>query len=455
MCISGSLRRFASHLRFGGGLPSTNTESHHAPPLSDPLNVNSSEPVIEITLLTGGSDRPYVFGLTTQLLAKGVSLDLLGSDELTIPQLTNAKGLQFLNLRNELPSDAAPTRKAYRLVRCYAKLIAYAATSEPHLFHILWNNKLEYVDRTILMAYYRLLGKKIVITAHNVNAARRDHNDSWLNRATLRLQYRMSHRIFVHTPAMKVELQNEFGVPGDRIVVIPFGINNFAPNSSMTSGDAKRRLGIDTGERTILSFGRITPYKGYECLIEAYRIAQRQNDKHRLIIAGRVDRCESYWARIKADLREEIKQGTVIVKDEHIPDEDTELYFKAADVLVLPYKHIYQSGVLFLGQSFGLPALAADVGSFRDEIEEGCNGFIFKPEDPKDMARAIEEYFSSALYRNLDQKRPEIKEDCRRRHSWDVVGELTLKVYADLLSVELPRNCPESDIKRSHISANS
>ena len=41
------------------------------------------------------------------------------------------------------------------------------------------------------------------------------------------------------------------------------------------------------------------------------------------------------------------------------PDEETELYFKAADVLILPYTHVFQSGVLFLGYSFGLPAIAA------------------------------------------------------------------------------------------------
>ena len=52
----------------------------------------------------------------------------------------------------------------------YAKLIRYAATAEPRIFHILWNNKFEYFDRTLLMLYYRLLGKKIVLTAHNVNA---------------------------------------------------------------------------------------------------------------------------------------------------------------------------------------------------------------------------------------------------------------------------------------------
>ena len=52
----------------------------------------------------------------------------------------------------------------------YAKLIRYAATAKPKIFHILWNNKFELFDRTVLMLYYRLLGKRIVLTAHNVNA---------------------------------------------------------------------------------------------------------------------------------------------------------------------------------------------------------------------------------------------------------------------------------------------
>jgi D-inositol-3-phosphate glycosyltransferase len=42
--------------------------------------------------------------------------------------------------------------------------------AEPKVFHIRWNNKLEFFHRTILMLYYKLLGKRIVFTAHNVNA---------------------------------------------------------------------------------------------------------------------------------------------------------------------------------------------------------------------------------------------------------------------------------------------
>ena len=41
---------------------------------------------IKVALLTGGSDRPYVFGLVTSLVAQGVGLDLIGSDEIDFPE---------------------------------------------------------------------------------------------------------------------------------------------------------------------------------------------------------------------------------------------------------------------------------------------------------------------------------------------------------------------------------
>ena len=132
------------------------------------------------------------------------------------------------------------------------------------------------------------------------------------------------------------------------------------------------------------------------------------------------------------------------MKTEFIPDEDTELYFKAADVLVLPYRYIYQSGVLFLAHSFGLPVLATDVGPFRDEIIEGRTGFICKPEDSTDLASAIERYFASDLYRDLDLNRDAIRDYVEARHSWEVVAQMTIEVYARLLSAGFPKKLDAS-----------
>jgi glycosyltransferase involved in cell wall biosynthesis len=285
----------------------------------------------------------------------------------------------------------------------------------------------------LLTLYYKLLGKKIVLTVHNVNANVRDSRDSALNRRTLRFQYQHADHIFVHTQEMKAELSKEYRVSESRVTVIPFGINNSVPNTSLSPDQAKEKLGLRKDEKAILFFGNIAPYKGLEYLVSAYQaIAARRSD-FKLIIAGRPKGFEKYWADLHETIRADVQRGKILLRKEYIPDEETEVFFKAADVLALPYRYIYQSGVLFLGYSFGLPVLAADVGSLKEEVVEGETGFVFKPEAPVDLARAIETYFSSNLFSDLNARRLKIRDYAMKRNSWTAVGQSTLRVYAKIL----------------------
>jgi len=388
---------------------------------------------IAVALLTGGSDRPYVFGLSTSLMSRGTVLDLIGSDELDFPEFRGRREINFLRLRGSQRPDVSLVTKVSRTSMYYAKLIRYAATAKPRIFHILWNNRFELFDRTLLMLYYKLLQKKVVLTAHNVNAGKRDSKDTRLNRLTLRIQYRLADHIFVHTKKMKRELIEEFAVKESGVAVIPFGINNFAPNTRLTPAEARQRLGIREDERAILFFGRITPYKGLEYLTAAFCEIQARHEDYRLIIAGKPDNCEGYWKAIRETIREDVERQRILVRADFIPDHETEVYFKAADALVLPYRDIYQSGVLFLAHSFGLPVVAADVGSLKDEIVEGKTGFVFRPEDPVDLARTIERYFASDLFADLNSRRQQIRDYATERHSWEVVSEVTRDVYVRLL----------------------
>jgi glycosyltransferase involved in cell wall biosynthesis len=386
-----------------------------------------------VALLTGGWDKPYAFGLAKELMAKGVVFDLIGSDELDCQEFRSKPGLRFLNLRGDQSPQASLVRKVLRVLTYYVRLICYAAAAEPRIFHILWNNKVLFFDRSLLTLYYKVLGKSVVLTAHNVNAGKRDSNDSLFNRLTLWIQYQLADNIFVHSEKMKRELMDEFDVLESRITVIPFGINNAVPHTSLTPGEAKERLGVRENERAILFFGNIAPYKGLEYLIEAFHKIISGRDNYRLIIVGRPKNCESYWARIQELIAEDVRKGSVLLRAEYIPDEETEVYFKAADVLVLPYRHIYQSGVLFLGYSFGLPVLAADVGPLKEEIVPGKTGYVFKPEDPIDLAKVIDQYFASDLSADLERRREEIRHYAVERYSWDTVGKITVDVYTNLL----------------------
>lgn len=389
---------------------------------------------VAVALFTGGIDRHYAFGLTTALASKGMNVDVIGSDGLDSPEMHSTPGLRFLNLqRNNSPRTSKMT-KIGRLLAYYLRVIAYAWDAEAKVFHILWNNKIEYFDRTVLMLYYRLLGKKVVFTAHNVNTAKRDAKDSWLNRLTLKIQYRLVSHIFVHTKKMQDELAEEFGVRAEAVTVIPYGINNAVPNTAIGSAEAKRRLGIAQGDKTVLFFGNLRASKGLHHLVTAFQLVAHNHPEYRLIIAGETKKgYEQYLRDVQEAVNTHPSRDRVVQRIGYIPDGEVELYFKAADVLALPYTDIFQSGMLFMGYAYGLPVIASDVGSFREDVLEGVTGYVCKPHDPADLAVIIERYFDSSLFKNLDSHRPNIRDYARRKHSWDVVGEMTREVYTNLL----------------------
>jgi D-inositol-3-phosphate glycosyltransferase len=394
--------------------------------------VPSSKSKMEIALLTGCQDRPYAFGLAMALAAKEVGVNVIGGDEVDSPEFHATPNLKFLNLggRQELPSVL---KKLWRLTKYYGGLIRYAAAAKPKVLHILWHNKFEYFDRTLLLFYYKGLGKKLAFTAHNVNQARRDANDSALNRLTLRIQYRLVDHIFVHTNKMKAELLEQFDVRDAAVTVIRHPINDAFPDTGITPADAKQRLGLKEKEKAILFFGRIRPYKGLELLLAAFHELIARDENFRLIVAGESKKGSEEYLDQVTRLIGAFPPGQILSRIQFIPDEDMEIYLKAADVMVLPYKEIFQSGVLFLGYTYGLPVVATDVGSFREEIVEGQTGFLCKPDDPLALAQAIDTYFASDLYKNLTTRRGDIRDYADRHHSWSAVAELTRSAYAQLL----------------------
>lgn len=393
----------------------------------------SSRSEIHAALLTGGKDRPYAFGLAQALAAQKVYVDVVGSDEVDSPEMHVTPGLKFLNLHGSMRPTAFG-KKFTRVLSCYGRLALYAATASPKVLHILWNNNFELLDRTLLMLYYRVLGKKIAITAHNINAGQRDSADSTLNRITLRIQYRLVHHIFVHTHKMKRQLCKDFGVREDAVTTLRHPINNAFPDTDLTPTQAKERLGIRPGEKTMLFFGRLRPYKGLEYLLCAFEQLSAVDTGYRLIIAGESKKgSEAYFQDVQRQINTHANREQIISRIGFIPDQDAELYLKAADVLVLPYKDIFQSGVLFLAYSFGLPVVASDVGSFREEIVEGKTGFVCKPRDSLDLAKALQTYFESDLFLDLGSYRREIREYAYAEHSWDAVATLTREAYEQIV----------------------
>ena len=71
------------------------------------MTAQEAVPKIAVALLTGGGDKPYAFGLATELMSKGAVLDVIGGNDLDCPEFQNKPGVNFLNLRGDQRTDVS------------------------------------------------------------------------------------------------------------------------------------------------------------------------------------------------------------------------------------------------------------------------------------------------------------------------------------------------------------
>ncbi|HEX3800829.1 MAG TPA: glycosyltransferase family 4 protein [Verrucomicrobiae bacterium] len=386
---------------------------------------------MKITLTTGGAPH-YETGLIQGLVNQNIALDVIGGDELE-PALAGNARVNFRNFQGGSDPRISKLRKLLKVAGVYWKMIRYAATTDSKLFHIQWPYKLVLFDRTLLLLYYKLLGKKIIFTAHNVDADARDGTSTWLRHASLRFFYRNVNHLIVHTGKMKEQLVKIFGVPESRISVIPHGVMTCVPDTNLTREAARTKLELPQDEPVILFFGLITPYKGIETLVEACGALAKKGKTFKLVIVGRVKECRDYWEKIEGLIEQCSLKKNVRTDLRHVPDEDVEIYLKAADVMVLPYREIFQSGALFLTYRFGLPVAVTDVGSLREDVEAANAGVVCQTNDAAGLTQALEEYLASDFMRDPESHRARIREYAAERYSWERIGKLTEKVYQQVL----------------------
>ena len=102
--------------------------------------------VMEVSLLTGMDDKAYMFGLVRALIKNSVKLEVVGGDGIDFPEWHGVEGIRFLNLKHRLDEPATHTVKLWRILLSYASLLRYTWSASPNTLHIIWNNKLEYLD---------------------------------------------------------------------------------------------------------------------------------------------------------------------------------------------------------------------------------------------------------------------------------------------------------------------
>ncbi|MGE3841575.1 MAG: glycosyltransferase [Vicinamibacterales bacterium] len=84
-----------------------------------------------------------------------------------------------------------------------------------------------------------------------------------------------------------------------------------------------------------------------------------------------------------------------------MPNDEVAVWLRARDVVVMPYRNIYQSGIVFLCLHFGVPIVATDVGCLSEYVDE-VSGIIAPPDNPAGFAEALDRFFASRTYYNRE-----------------------------------------------------
>ncbi len=164
-----------------------------------------------------------------------------------------------------------------------------------------------------------------------------------------------------------------FDLPESKIRVLPHPSYIDVYPNLIDKETARHQLGLRHDDFVYLHIGKIRPYKGVDILLDAFGRLARQQPDAKLVLVGQPGRFERL-GEIKQRAR---ANRSVISNFNTIPDEDLQLYLNAADVVVLPYRNILNSGVLQLAYSFGRPVVAAAVGAISEEVDD-TTGITFR-----------------------------------------------------------------------------
>ncbi|MBP9691008.1 glycosyltransferase [Candidatus Woesebacteria bacterium] len=151
-------------------------------------------------------------------------------------------------------------------------------------------------------------------------------------------------RWIVMDEAIQVRLQ--LFVPVHKILLLPFFLQE--KKSALSQVQARKKLGIPSGKKVLLSFGFVTYYKGADWIIRTFLKLKKHGELHnfQLILAGG----EAHSLKSKSFYRNYYKKVQVIAQSEKdvmltgfVPESDIDLYFAAADLVILPYRGLIGS----------------------------------------------------------------------------------------------------------------
>ncbi len=201
-----------------------------------------------------------------------------------------------------------------------------------------------------------------------------------------------------------------------RKVIVPLGVDikRFVPPTSKAA--AKKAVGIDPDASVVGFCGRIGREKDIPTLLKAFRRIQHKHKANLLIVGAGIEEREFKNPRIKLT-------GTV---DNVVP------YLQAMDVFVLPSLTETSSLATMEAMACGLPVIATPVGSIKEYIEDGVNGFLFPRQDVDSLAEKLHALLNSPKAR--ETVGAAARDMIKQRATWEHVAQKIVFVLHQLTS---------------------
>jgi glycosyltransferase involved in cell wall biosynthesis len=248
----------------------------------------------------------------------------------------------------------------------------------------------------------------LVLTAHDVMP--REPRPG--QHSAQRRLYDRFDAIVVHSEHGRERLTRELGVDPDRVHVIPHGVFTHLAEAPPQPPP------FQTDKPVVLCFGLMRPYKGIDVLLQAWRGIEDAE----LWIVG--------MPRMDISHLRAIAPPSVRFVPRFIADSELPAYFQRADLVVLPYREIDQSGVLFTALAFGKPLLLSDVGGFGEIAATGAARTV-PAGDPAALHGGLAELLGDPAA--LTAMAARAWDALAGEYTWEAIARRTLALYESLL----------------------
>ena len=361
----------------------------------------------------GSSHHFYLFAQARGLIDNKVDVTIY-SNKKTF--LSSPKKIKVENTFGDIFKTKGKLVNAIFFVSGIIKSYFKAKSSSHNFFH------LHFFDFSILNFFACFFAiffdVRLILTVHDVNPFSKKTN-FFFKRWCLFL----ADKIIVHNEFSKKQLI-KYGLNLNKISVVPHGnyLDYIKPKTNKIV--AKEKFGLQN-KKVIMFFGMIKEEKGLDILIKSFSEVRQSNKNVILLIAGK---------NYKTDIEKYIKiidqlnlKSSCIIHNKYIPENALCDYYGCADVIVLPYKIIFQSGVLLMSSSFNVPVIVSDLDPFVEIIEDQKNGLVFKVNDIKSLTEKLIFSINSAEKMNFYAKNN--FEKIKNQYDWTKIGKLNKDVY--------------------------